>query len=52
MSCYKVTIDLQVAGLAQRVHDSSTLKEKFDNLVANDKDLPGDKTMLDCCVPT
>jgi hypothetical protein len=49
---YKVTIDLQVAGLAQHVHDNSTLKEKFDNLVANDKDLPGDKAMLDLCVPT
>jgi hypothetical protein len=49
---YKVTIDLQVAGLARRVHDNSTLKEKFDNLVANDKDLSGDKTMLDRRVPT
>jgi hypothetical protein len=36
-----------VAGLARRVHDSSTLKEKFNTLVSNDKDLPGDKTALD-----
>ena len=41
-----------MAGLARRVHDSSPLKEKFDTLVTNDKDLPGDKTMLDCRVPT
>jgi hypothetical protein len=41
-----------VAGLARRVHDSSPLKEKFDTLVTNDKDLPGDKTMLDRRVPT
>jgi hypothetical protein len=42
----------QVAGLAQHVHDSSTLKEKFDTLVSNDKDLPGDKIALDRRVPT
>lgn len=42
----------QVAGLARRVHDTSTLKEKFDTLVSNDKDLPGDKTALDRRVPT
>jgi hypothetical protein len=41
-----------VAGLARRIHDTSTLKEKFDTLVSNDKDLPGDKTMLDRRVPT
>jgi hypothetical protein len=41
-----------VAGLTRRVHDSSTLKEKFDTLVSNDKDLPGDKTALDRYVPT
>jgi len=43
---------VQVAGLARRVHDSSTLKEKFDTLVQNDHDLTGDKTTLDRRVPT
>jgi hypothetical protein len=42
----------QVSGLARRVHDNATLKEKFDTLVLNDKDLPGDKTALDRRVPT
>jgi len=42
----------QVAGLARRVHDTSTLKEKFDTLVSNDKDFSGDETALDCRVPT
>jgi len=42
----------QVAGLAQHVHDSSTLKEKFDILVTNDKDLSGNKETLDHWVPT
>jgi len=42
----------QVAGLAWYVHDSSTLKEKFDILVTNDKDLSGNKETLDCQVPT
>ncbi|KAF8232541.1 hypothetical protein L208DRAFT_1561799, partial [Tricholoma matsutake] len=41
-----------VAGLAWHVHDSSTLKEKFDTLVANDKDLSGNKDTLDRQVPT
>ena len=41
-----------MTGLAQHVHDNPTLKEKFDILVSNDKDLPGDKTALDHCVPT
>ena len=41
-----------MAGLAQHVHENSTLKKKFDTLVSNDKDLPGDKRVLDCCVPT
>ena len=41
-----------MAGLARRVHNNSTLKEKFDTLVSNDKDLPGDKTALDRRVPT
>ena len=43
---------MKVAGLARRVHDASALKEKFDTLVTNNKDLPGDKTMLDRRVPT
>jgi hypothetical protein len=30
-----------VAGLAQRVHDSPTLKEKFDKLVEADEELKG-----------
>ncbi|KAF8221821.1 hypothetical protein L208DRAFT_1018979, partial [Tricholoma matsutake] len=41
-----------VAGLAWCVHDSSTLKEKFDILVTNDKDLSGNKDTLDHQVPT
>jgi len=41
-----------VAGLARRVHDNSTLKEKFDTLVKSDNDLTGDKTALDRRVPT
>ena len=41
-----------MAGLARCVHDNSTLKEKFDILVSNDKNLPGDKTALDRHVPT
>jgi hypothetical protein len=47
-----VSIEFKVAGLARRVHDNSTLKEKFDTLVSNDKDLPGDKTALDRRVTT
>jgi hypothetical protein len=48
-----ILIAYKVAGLARRVHDNSTLKEKFDTLVSNDKDLlPGDKTVLDRRVPT
>ncbi|KAF8240130.1 hypothetical protein L208DRAFT_1234831, partial [Tricholoma matsutake] len=39
---------LCVAGLAQHVHDSSTLKEKFDTLVENDKDLSGNKDTTGC----
>jgi len=45
-----ILIAYKVAGLARRVHDNST--EKFDTLVSNDKDLPGDKTALDRRVPT
>jgi hypothetical protein len=47
-----ILIVYKVAGLARRVHDNSTLKEKFDTLVSNDKDLSGDKTALDRRVPT
>ena len=42
----------QVAGLAQCVHYNSVLKEKFDTHISNDKELPGDKTALDCHVTT
>lgn len=47
-----ILIVYKVSGLARHVHDNSTLKEKFDTLVSNDKDLPGDKTALDRRVPT
>lgn len=47
-----ILIGYKVAGLTRRVHDNSTLKEKFDTLVSNDKDLSGDKTALDRHVPT
>ena len=47
-----ILIGYKVAGLARHVHDNSTLKEKFDTLVSNDKDLSGDKTALDRRVPT
>jgi hypothetical protein len=46
------TYNMQVAGLARRVHDNSTLKEKFDTLVHNDHELTGDKTTLDRRFPT
>jgi hypothetical protein len=52
MRCMIILIEYKVAGLARRVHDNSTLKEKFDTLVSNDKDLPGDKTALDRRVTT
>ncbi|TFY79018.1 hypothetical protein EWM64_g4990 [Hericium alpestre] len=42
----------KVAGLARRVHDSPTLKEKFDILVLNDETLTGQKKTLDRRVPT
>ncbi|KAF8220325.1 hypothetical protein L208DRAFT_1018046, partial [Tricholoma matsutake] len=35
-----------VAGLACRVHDSSTLREKFDRLVQEDTELEGSMKML------
>jgi hypothetical protein len=49
---HSFTYKTQVSGLARRVHDNSTLKEKFDTLVQNDNDLTGDKTALDRRVPT
>lgn len=42
----------KVAGLARRVHDSSTLKEKFDKLVTADTSLEGNKRTLVRRVPT
>jgi hypothetical protein len=38
--------------LARRVHDGSTLKEKFDKLVEADTSLLGNKRALDRRVPT
>ncbi|TFK18126.1 hypothetical protein FA15DRAFT_603896, partial [Coprinopsis marcescibilis] len=46
----------KVAGLAHRVHDSSTLKEEFDGQVRTMRNMghipEGNKTRLDRCVPT
>lgn len=45
----------QAAGLARRVHDSGTLKERFDNIVTAARvadHLEGAKTALDRRVPT
>ncbi|KAF8960256.1 hypothetical protein BDZ97DRAFT_1666176, partial [Flammula alnicola] len=42
----------RVAGLARRVHDSSPLKEKFDQLVVDDLELKGDQRALTRRVPT
>ncbi|KAH6890700.1 hypothetical protein BKA70DRAFT_1035996, partial [Coprinopsis sp. MPI-PUGE-AT-0042] len=42
----------RVSGLARRVHDTSTLKEQFDDLVAQNDQLDGHKTTLDRRVPT
>jgi hypothetical protein len=42
----------QVAGLARRVHDGATLKEKFDKLVQEDEELEGSKKALDRRVTT
>lgn len=39
-------------GLARRVHDSATLKEKFDKLVQEDDEPVGNKKSLDRQVPT
>jgi hypothetical protein len=43
---------VQVAGLARRVHDGATLKEKFDKLVQEDEELEGSKRALDRRVST
>jgi hypothetical protein len=42
----------KVASLAKKVHDSGTLKEKFDCLVSAHGTLQGDKRALDHHVPT
>lgn len=42
----------KMTGLARRVHDVSTVKEKFDALVQQDKELEGNKTALDRHVKT
>ncbi|KAI0045690.1 hypothetical protein FA95DRAFT_1543462 [Auriscalpium vulgare] len=42
----------KVAGLARRVHDSPTLGEEFDRLVANDTSLATDQRRLARRVPT
>lgn len=41
-----------MAGLARRVHDSATLREKFDRLVADDEELQGTRRTLTRRVPT
>lgn len=50
--CILVLIKSQVSGLARRVHNGTTLKEKFDKLVEADDSLEGDKTALDHWVAT
>ncbi|KAF8958350.1 hypothetical protein BDZ97DRAFT_1668665 [Flammula alnicola] len=42
----------RVSGLARRVHDSSTLKEKFDKLVSDTDSLKGNRQALIHRVPT
>jgi len=42
----------KVAGLARRLHDSTTLQEKFEKLIQDDPELDGGKTSLDRRVPT
>jgi hypothetical protein len=42
----------QVAGLARRVHDSTTLQEKLEKLIQDDRELDGSKTTLDRRMPT
>lgn len=41
-----------MAGLARRIHDSSPLKEKFDQLINENEDLEGDQRALTHRVPT
>ena len=41
-----------MAGLARRIHDSPTLKEKFDKLVETDDSLQGNRRALARRVPT
>lgn len=43
---------VQVAGLARRVHDSTTLKETFDQLVSQNKELEGSRRALERRVAT
>lgn len=43
---------MKVAGLARRCHDSATLQEKFERLVAAQDSLEGQKSALDRRVPT
>jgi hypothetical protein len=47
-----INFTLKVSGLARRVHDSPTLKEKFDNLVQANTDIQGGKRTLDRRVST
>jgi hypothetical protein len=42
-----LNIFAQVAGLARRIHDGATLKEKFDKFVQEDDELEGSKKVLD-----
>ncbi|KAF9530060.1 hypothetical protein CPB83DRAFT_868785 [Crepidotus variabilis] len=42
----------KIAGLARRVNDSGTLKEKFDRLVTKSEDITGSRTALSRQVPT
>ncbi|KAH8113039.1 hypothetical protein DFH11DRAFT_1689602 [Phellopilus nigrolimitatus] len=42
----------KIAGLAKKVHDSGTLKEKFDNLVEANREFTGHKRALDRRVST
>lgn len=42
----------KVSGLARRIHDNSTLGQKFQELIANDAELKSNKQALDCRVTT
>ena len=46
------SLPYKVSGLAQRIHDNSTLGQKFQELIANDTELKSNKHALDCCVTT